>query len=123
MAEGDLADLKIELHHQGEDQEEGDSKRHGVVFGDGSANAARGFVFQAVPAKRRQQAECKAWHPDEDHHHVGEGDRPFSVVGQGIVQGQVTVHRDGKNVEDRRREGQDEQSNWQQRHKLHWAVN
>ena len=122
VAEGDLADLQVELHHEGEDEQEGDGERHGVVFGDGPADAARGLVPQTVPAKSRQQAEREARHPDEDHHHVGEGDCSFGVVGQGIVQRQIAVHCDGENVEDGRREGRNEQSDRQQRHKLHRAV-
>lgn len=105
VAEGDLADLQVELHHQGKDEQEGDGQRHGVVFGDGPADAARGLVSQTVPPEGGQQAKCEARHPDEDHHHVGEGDCSFSVVGQGVVQRQITVHCDGQNVQDRRREG------------------
>ena len=109
MAKGNLANLKVELHHQGKDQEEGDGERHRVVLGDGPADAARGLVSQAVPAERRQQAEREGQHPDETHHHVGEGHRPLGVVSQGVVQRQVPVHRDGENVEDGRRKGRDEQ--------------
>lgn len=117
VPEGDLADLKVQLQDESEDQEEGHGERRRVVFVHRSTDATGALVLQAVPAQDGKQTERHADDPHEHECDVGERHRALCVVRQRVVQRQVTVHGDRQDVEHRCREGCNEEPRRQQRDK------
>lgn len=66
VPESDLADLKVQLQNESEDQEEGHGESRGVVLVHRSTDATSALVLQAVPAQDGERTEHDA---DDPHHH------------------------------------------------------
>lgn len=110
VAAHDLADLEVERQHEDKDGEEGGGQERDVAPGQRADDAAGGRLVQAVPAQHRQQAQKHRHPPRPQEHQLDVLHRLLWEISQSVVEGEVTVHRDGQKAADGCGEGRHQEA-------------
>lgn len=118
MPANDLADLDVEMEHDEENEKERGGQQRHIALGQGSDNAAGSMVVKAVPAQDGEQPQAEGDPPSTRQHGVDAEHRPLRVVGEGIVEGEVAIDRDGQQATHGGGEGGDEEAHRQQADRL-----